>query len=85
MIYDMEVLPLKKLFSRGITGAEKQVSGDYIKRNIRKLLAAEPGLPDNAVAERIKSCGIEIARRTVAKYRREMGIASSYRRNKEKI
>lgn len=85
LIYDMEVLPLKKLFSRGITGAEKQVSGDYIKRNIRKLLAAEPGLPDNAVAERIKSCGIEIARRTVAKYRREMGIASSYRRNKEKI
>ena len=84
-IYGVQIAFRNYTFSRGITGAEKQVSGDYIKRNIRKLLAAEPGLPDNAVAERIKSCGIEIARRTVAKYRREMGIASSYRRNKEKI
>ena len=46
------------------------------------MLAREPGLSDNAITERLQDRGAKIARRTVAKYRREMGIASSYRRNK---
>lgn len=76
------VFPLKSFFSRSIPEGEKSVSGDYIKRSIREVLAHEPALTDSAVTERLRSRGTKIARRTVAKYRREMGIASSYRRNK---
>ena len=58
------------------------MSGDYIRRSIREMLAQDPTLTDSAVTERLHSRGAKIARRTVAKYRREMGIVSSYRRNK---
>ncbi|MBC5648045.1 RNA polymerase factor sigma-54 [Christensenella tenuis] len=76
------IFPLKSFFSRSISGRGKNVSGDYIRRSIREMLAREPGLSDNAITERLQDRGAKIARRTVAKYRREMGIASSYRRNK---
>lgn len=76
------IFPLKSFFSRSISKGEKKVSGDYIRRSIREMLAQEPALTDRAVTERLHGRGARIARRTVAKYRKEMGIASSYRRNK---
>ena len=82
LMSDAGIFALKGFFSRSIPEGEKRVSGDYIRRSIREMLAQDPTLTDSAVTERLHSRGAKIARRTVAKYRREMGIVSSYRRNK---
>jgi RNA polymerase sigma-54 factor len=41
-------------------------------------------LSDDAVVDRLKADGIDIARRTVAKYREGMAIPSSVQRRREK-
>ena len=82
VLYKGKTFPLKSFFSRGIADAGK-VSGDYVRRRIKKLLEEQPGLSDNALSGLLRQQGTPVARRTVAKYRKEMGIGSSYRRKKE--
>jgi RNA polymerase sigma-54 factor len=41
-------------------------------------------LSDDTIVERLRTSGIDIARRTVAKYREAMRIASSVQRRREK-
>lgn len=48
---------------------------------IERLLKGQPRLSDQALAERIQAeFGYNLARRTVAKYRKEIGIPSSFER-----
>jgi len=57
-----------------------EVSSVSVKEKIRKLIAAEDArkpLSDAKVAVALKESGLKIARRTVAKYREEMGISAS--------
>ncbi len=57
-----------------------EVSSVSVKENIRKLIAAEDAqkpLSDARIAAALKEEGLQIARRTVAKYREEMGIVAS--------
>jgi RNA polymerase sigma-54 factor len=52
---------------------------------IRKLIAEEPPrkpLSDSKIAQLLRDQGIEVARRTVAKYREAMSIASSTERKR---
>ena len=54
---------------------------------IRQLIDAEqfgPVLSDEVIVEKLRAAGIDIARRTVAKYREAMGIPSSVQRRREK-
>jgi RNA polymerase sigma-54 factor len=56
------------------------VSSISVKEKIRKLIAAEDArkpLSDARVASALKEGGLQIARRTVAKYREELGIPAS--------
>ncbi|MDC0585293.1 hypothetical protein OAO71_01255 [Planctomycetota bacterium] len=39
-------------------------------------------LSDEAIVEALGEAGLAVARRTVAKYRKELGIPSSYRRKR---
>ncbi len=48
------------------------------------LLTASDVLSDDTLVERLKLQGIDIARRTVAKYREAMHIPSSVQRRREK-
>jgi RNA polymerase sigma-54 factor len=51
------------------------------------MIADEPPeavLSDDDIVEQLKNSGIEIARRTVAKYREAMNIPSSVQRRREK-
>ena len=41
-------------------------------------------LSDDTIVEKLREAGIDIARRTVAKYREAMRIASSVQRRREK-
>ncbi len=75
---------LKYFFSSGIQRKEgNDVSSISIREIIRKIISEENGktpLSDCQIAETLKKKGIEIARRTVAKYRKELKIPSANRR-----
>lgn len=61
----------------------EEISSRGIKEIIRDAVAAEdPAAPlsDSRIMEMLKSRGFEVARRTVAKYREELGIQSSQMR-----
>ena len=54
-----------------------------IKRSIREIIDAEnkkKPLSDDTISKMLKEKGVSVARRTIAKYREEMGIPSSSRR-----
>lgn len=75
---------LKYFFHSGIaTGTGDMVSSLSVKKMIRDLLETEePSKPlsDQEIAQVLKERGLVIARRTVAKYREELGILPSHRR-----
>ena len=62
-------------------------SAEAVKHRIRRLIAEECAdaiLSDDAIVARLGREGVEIARRTVAKYREAMRIGSSVERRREK-
>ncbi|MDR0931402.1 MAG: RNA polymerase factor sigma-54 [Victivallales bacterium] len=75
------IFPLKFFFNAGFTvenGAE--LSNRAIMEKIRELIQKESPvkpLSDEQLAKQLKSIGIPVARRTVAKYREAIGIPSS--------
>jgi len=78
------VIEMKKFFSTGLatTDGEEQ-SARAVQAQIRQMIEAEDNhkpLSDQAIADRLRKEGVEIARRTVAKYREEMDIPTSGRR-----
>lgn len=80
------VLPLKFFFSSGLstTGGE-DVSARGIKAQIEKLVADEDPrnpLTDQAIVNILKQGGVNIARRTVAKYRDQLGVLSARMRKR---
>jgi RNA polymerase sigma-54 factor len=80
------VLPLKFFFSSGLstTGGE-DVSARGIKAQIEKLVAEEDAkhpLTDQAIVNILKESGVQIARRTVAKYRDQLGVLSARMRKR---
>lgn len=80
------VLPLKFFFSSGLsTASGEDVSARGIKAKIQKLVAEEEPhkpLTDQAIVNILKNEGIQIARRTVAKYRDQLGILSARMRKR---
>ncbi len=82
------VYPLKFFFSRGVeTEDGGSVSTRYVKELIREIIEGEdPARPysDEKIVKILKEKGIDRARRTVAKYREEMGIPSAARRKRRK-
>ncbi len=80
------VFPLKFFFSSGLsTTSGEEVSARGIKAQIQKLVAEENAgkpLTDQAIVNILKNEGIQIARRTVAKYRDQLGILSARMRKR---
>ena len=59
------------------------VSSVSVKKRIRDMVDAEnPGTPlsDQEIAQALHAQGLTIARRTVAKYREELGVLPSHQR-----
>jgi RNA polymerase sigma-54 factor len=80
------VLPLKFFFSSGLsTASGEDVSARGIKDKIEKLVEDEnpkKPLTDQAIVNILKEEGVQIARRTVAKYRDQLGILSARMRKR---
>ncbi len=83
------VFELKYFFTSAIqaSGGGDAHSAEAVKDRIRTLIEAESAddvLSDDRIVTILRKEGIDIARRTVAKYREAMGIPSSIRRRRER-
>lgn len=83
------IFELKYFFtsSIGSAGDGEAHSSEAVRHRIRQLVDAEQArsvLSDDKIVEVLKGEGIDIARRTVAKYREAMKIPSSVQRRREK-
>jgi RNA polymerase sigma-54 factor len=80
------VFPLKFFFHSAISHAvDGDISSVVVKGRIKELIGQEDPerpLSDARVARQLNRLGIRIARRTVAKYREELGLPSSEQRRK---
>lgn len=78
------VFQLKFFFSSGTTTSSgEDISSKHIKELVQEVVASEePRRPysDAKIRSILKARGIDIARRTVTKYREELGIRSSSKR-----
>lgn len=80
---------LKFFFANSVSvmDGESGLSGDTVRHRLRQLIDAETPtniLSDQAIMDTLRSEGIDIARRTVAKYREMMGIPTSRKRKRLK-
>jgi len=80
---------LKYFFSTAIPRADggESFAAEAIRHRLKALIDAEdPGdiLSDDTLVEQLQGEGMDIARRTVAKYREQLGIPSSVQRRRQK-
>lgn len=76
---------MKYFFSSGVSKGDEELSSNSIKSFIREYIRDEnpqKPLSDQIIAEMLLKRGIEISRRTVAKYREGMDIPSSSKRRR---
>jgi RNA polymerase sigma-54 factor len=78
------IFPLRMFFSGGTTTADGQdMAWDAVKVKLREIIDAEDKsrpLNDDELAEALKKNGLDIARRTVAKYRKLLNISPARKR-----
>jgi RNA polymerase sigma-54 factor len=78
------VFPLRRFFSGGTTNAEgEDMSWDAVKEKLKVIIDNEDKnnpLNDDEIVEKLKEQGIELARRTVAKYRKILNIPTARQR-----
>ena len=83
------IFELKYFFTSAIAAAHggEAHSAEAVRHRIKQLIDAETAaevLSDDTIVEKLREAGIDIARRTVAKYREAMRIPSSVQRRREK-
>lgn len=88
MLTPRGVFELKYFFTVAIASCQggDAHSAEAVRHRIKAIIAAEsPGdvLSDDDIAVRLKETGIDVARRTVTKYREAMNIPSSVQRRRE--
>ena len=89
MLTPRGLFELKYFFTVSIGSAEggDSHSAESVRHRIRNMIVLESPdavLSDDDIVDLLKKGGVDIARRTVAKYREAMNIASSVQRRREK-
>lgn len=89
MLTPRGVFELRYFFTAAIGSAEggEAHSSEAVRDRIRQLIDEEQPqnvLSDDAIVDHLRASGVDIARRTVAKYREAMNIPSSVQRRREK-
>jgi len=78
------VFELKYFFNSAINSMEgDSIASESVKEHIRNLIKSEDKsnpLSDQEIAEKLKGSNIDVARRTVAKYRETLGLLPSRKR-----
>ncbi|MCS0502114.1 RNA polymerase factor sigma-54 [Ancylobacter mangrovi] len=83
------IFEMKYFFSSSISSSDggEAHSAESVRFRIKQMIDAESPddvLSDDTLVQRLREAGIDIARRTVAKYREAMRIPSSVQRRREK-
>jgi len=84
-LYELKYFFTSAIAASGGSGAH---SAKAVRHRIRTLIDGEPAdgtLSDERIVELLRQDGVDIARRTVAKYREAMRIPSSVRRRRDKL
>lgn len=79
------IFPLKFFFTQGPKDGEEEISSGCIREKIKALILREDRkepLSDQRLFEMLSSEGLRVTRRTIAKYRRQIGIPPSGFRRK---
>lgn len=74
---DTKLLPMRYFFSSGYTNNESSISSTSVKDKIKKIVDGEnPQSPysDAKITKMLNTTGLNISRRTVAKYREQLNI-----------
>ena len=76
------IFPLRRLFSGGVATADggETVANDVVHLKIREIIDQEDKkdpMSDDEIVKTLESEGIQVARRTIVKYRQLLGIPSS--------
>ena len=84
------IFELKYFFTAAIAAADggEAHSAEAVRHRIRQMIDSENPrdvLSDDTIVDRLRASGIDIARRTVAKYREAMRIPSSVQRRRLKL
>jgi RNA polymerase sigma-54 factor len=78
------IFPLKRFFCGGTTSADgEEVAWDTVRLKLQEIVDAEDKqhpMSDDQLVAKLADAGITVARRTVTKYRKAMGILSSRQR-----
>ena len=79
-------IPLKDFFPSGVQSEENEQTSDiFIKQEIQRMVDQEDKrkpISDQQMVEQLKKKGIHVSRRTIAKYRSQLGILSSSKRKR---
>lgn len=83
------IFELKYFFTASIasSGGGEAHSAEAVRDRIKRLIESEPAsavLSDDRIVELLRADGVDIARRTVAKYREALRIPSSVQRRRDK-
>ena len=73
------IFPMNYFFAQSVSVKENQTK-DAVKKELQRIIEQEDKtrpLSDQKIAEKMQEKGISISRRTVAKYRGQMGIADA--------
>ncbi len=76
------IFPMRHFFQSAVGGQDGSARED-VREEVRRIIEGEdPASPlsDDEIVRALADRGVSLARRTVAKYRKELGIPSSYRR-----
>jgi RNA polymerase sigma-54 factor len=89
MLTPRGVFDMRYFFTQSLADTEggDSHSSEAVRHQIRKLIDQESAknvLSDDQIVDILKGEGVELARRTVAKYRESMNIQSSVQRRREK-
>ena len=75
------LIPVNYFFTSGVaTGGGEKVSSNQVKAEMKKLMEQNGGenLSDQKLSDLLMERNIKVSRRTVAKYRQQLGIKNSY-------
>ncbi|SET74697.1 RNA polymerase, sigma 54 subunit, RpoN/SigL [Natronincola peptidivorans] len=82
----MGIFELKYFFSSGVEGQDGEgISAESIKNYMKEIIEAEnpyKPLSDDKIGKKLAEKGIQVSRRTVAKYREDINIPSSSKRKR---
>lgn len=79
------IVSIRSLFTSSLNIGNEEISTDIVKNKIKNIIEKEnkkKPLSDQIICSMLNDYSIEISRRTVAKYREELGIESSSRRRR---